>query len=44
MSQRTKRELIDEKKLVEKIDHTEKWKKNIARIFKNLGISKKEAL
>ena len=44
LSQRTKRELIDEKKLVEKIDHTEKWKKNIARIFKNLGISKKEAL
>lgn len=44
LSQRTKRELIDEKKLVGKIDHTEKWKKNIARIFKNLGISKKEAL
>ena len=43
LSQRTKRELIDEKKLVGKIDHTEKWKKNIARIFKKLGISKKEA-
>lgn len=44
LSQRTKRELIDEKKLVGKIDHNEKWKKNIAGIFKNLGISKKEAL
>ncbi len=44
LSQRTKRELIDEKKLVEKIDHTEKWKKNISRIFKNLGINKKEVL
>lgn len=44
LSQRTKKELIDEKKLVGKIDHTEKWKKNIAGIFKNLGISKKEAL
>lgn len=43
LSQRTKRELIDEKKLVGKTDHTDKWKKNIARIFKNLGISKKEA-
>lgn len=44
LSQRTKRELIDEKKLVGKIDHNEKWKKNIAGIFKNLGISKKETL
>jgi len=44
LSQMTKRELIDEKKLVGKINHTEKWKKNLAEIFKNLGISKKEAL
>ena len=44
LSQKTKRELIEGKKLVEKIDHTEKWKKNIARIFKNLGINKKEVL
>ena len=35
-----KRELFDEKKVVEKIDHTEKWKHNIARIFKKLGITK----
>lgn len=40
LSQKTKRELFDEKKVVEKIDHTEKWKHNIARIFKKLGITK----
>lgn len=42
LSQKTKRELTDEKKLVGKINHTEKWKKNIATIFENLGISRKE--
>lgn len=41
LSQKTKRELFDEKKVVEKIDHTEKWKQNIARIFKKLGITKR---
>lgn len=40
LSQKTKRELFDERKVVEKIDHTEKWKQNIARIFKKLGITK----
>lgn len=41
LSQKTKRELIDEKQLVGKIDHTEKWKQNVAGIFKKLGITKK---
>lgn len=42
LSQRTKRELFDEKKVVAKIDHTEKWKQNVAGIFKKLGITKKD--
>lgn len=41
LSQKTKKELFNEKKVVEKIDHTEKWKQNVAEIFKKLGISKK---
>lgn len=41
LSQKTKRELIDEKKLIGKIDHTAKWKENVARIFKELGITKR---
>lgn len=41
LSQKTKRELIDEKQLVGKIDHTEKWKQNVAVMFKELGITKK---
>lgn len=41
LSQKTKRELFDEKKVVEKIDHTKKWKQNVADIFKKLGITEK---
>lgn len=41
MSQKTKKELIDEKQLIGKIDHTEKWKQNVAVMFKELGITKK---
>lgn len=32
LSQRTKKELFDEKKIVGKFDHTEQWEKNIADI------------
>lgn len=41
MSQKTKKELIDEKRLVGKIDHTQNWKKNVASMFNKLGIKKK---
>ena len=41
LSQKTKGEVFDEKKVVEKIDHTETWKQNIARRFKKLGITKR---
>ena len=41
LSQKTKKELIDEKKLVEKIDHTAIWKTKIANTFKKLGIKKR---
>lgn len=41
MSQKTKKELIDEKRIIGKIDHTKNWKKNIANMFKNLEIIKK---
>ena len=41
LSQKTKRELFDEKKVLEKIDPTEKWRQNIARIFTKLGITKR---
>ena len=39
--QKTKKELIDEKRIIGKIDHTKNWKKNIANMFKNLEIIKK---
>ena len=41
LSQKTKRELFDKKKVVAKIDHTEKWKQKVADAFKELGITKK---
>lgn len=41
MSQKTKKELNDEKRIIGKIDHTKNWKKNIANMFKNLEIIKK---
>lgn len=40
LSQKTKRELLDERKLLGKIDHTEKWKQNVESTFKKLGIIK----
>lgn len=33
--------MIDEKRIIGKIDHTKNWKKNIANMFKNLEIIKK---
>ena len=39
--QKTKKELNDEKRIIGKIDHTKNWKKNIANMFKNLEIIKK---
>ena len=41
MSQKTKKELNDEKRIIGKIDHTKNWKKNIANMFENLEIIKK---
>ena len=38
LSQKTKKELFDEKKVIRKIDHTEKWKQNIKNVFDELGI------
>ena len=38
--QKTKRELLDGKRLLGKIDHTEKWKQNVENTFKKLGITK----
>lgn len=42
LSQKTKRQLFDENKVVAKIDHTEKWKQNVACMFNKLGIAKKD--
>ena len=39
--QKTKKELNDEKRIIGKIDHTKNWKKNIANMFENLEIIKK---
>lgn len=39
LSQRTKRELFNEEKVIAKLDHTGKWQKNIAGMFNELGIS-----
>lgn len=39
LSQKTKKELFNEKKVVAKFDHTEKWQQNIKNIFKELGIA-----
>ena len=38
LSQKTKKELFDEKKLIGKIDHTDKWQQNIASMFSKLEI------
>ncbi len=39
LSQKTKKELFAEDKVVAKIDHTEKWQQNIKNIFNKLGIT-----
>lgn len=39
LSQKTKRDLFNEKKLIGKIDHTDKWQQNIASMFNELGIA-----
>ncbi len=38
LSQKTKKELIDEKSIVSKIDHNSKWEQNIEKIFEKLDI------
>lgn len=38
LSQKSKRELFDEKKIIKKIDHKEKWKQSIASMFDALRI------
>lgn len=40
LSQRTKKELIDENHVVGKINHNEKWKWKIKNMFQNLGIKR----
>lgn len=39
LSQKTKRELFNEKKVIAKLDHTEKWQKNIEGMFNKFGIA-----
>lgn len=39
LSQKSKRELFDEKKVIGKIDHTENWQYNITSMFEELGIN-----
>ena len=38
LSQKTKKELFNAEKVVAKLDHTEKWQKNITSMFNELGI------
>ena len=40
LSQKTKIELIDEKQLIAKINHTEKWEKDIESMLKKMGVQK----
>lgn len=39
LSQKTKKELFKEDKVIAKLDHTEKWQQNITSVFNKLGIS-----
>lgn len=41
LSQKTKKELIDEKQLIAKINHTEKWEKDIESMLKKWGSKRK---
>lgn len=38
LSQKTKKELFNAEKVIAKLDHTEKWQKNITSMFNELGI------
>lgn len=38
LSQKTKKELFNEDKVIAKLDHTEKWQQNIKGMFNKLGI------
>lgn len=42
LSQKTKKELIDEKQLIAKINHTEKWEKDIESMLKKMGVNKEK--
>lgn len=39
LSQKTKKELLDENKVIAKIEHTEKWQQNVRSKFGKLGMS-----
>lgn len=39
LSQRTKKELLDDNKVVSKIEHTAKWQQNVGNILSELGIT-----
>lgn len=38
LSQKTKKELFDENKVIGKIDHTDKWKQNVSDKFRMLEV------
>ena len=38
LSQKTKKELFDENKVIGKIDHTAKWKQNVSDKFRMLEV------
>ncbi len=44
LSQKTKKELIDEKQLIAKINHTEKWEKDIESMLKKMGVKKEKSI
>lgn len=41
LSQKTKRLLFDEDKVIDKVVHNKKWKQNITQVFDKLGVFKK---
>lgn len=44
LSQKTKKELMDEKQLIAKINHTEKWEKDIESMLKKMGVKKEKSI
>ena len=44
LSQKTKKELIEEKQLIAKINHTEKWEKDIESMLKKMGVKKEKSI